>query len=311
MNIAISNLLPILIAFVVGFNFNKFFKHKNIRLIDLVSNLCLYSLLILMGITIGAIPGIISKLTDVGINAISIAFASSLSIVIVLKFFHIKTAGNEKNKVTTSNNQKDDFDIMGYIKDPILLASLVIIGFFLGYYKITPEIDYDIVISLLLYLLIFVIAMKLSLSGLSLKEIFFNRYNIVMTFFTIAASYIGAALISFFIPLSLTQSLAVSSGFGWYTLSGILFTKMNDPLLGSVAFLCDLFREVIALLLIPTLSRIGNGNIAIGVAGATAMDVTLPIIEKHCGISYVPVALLSGGIITILVPFLIPFFYSL
>ncbi|RBP57852.1 hypothetical protein BHG07_16390 [Brenneria salicis ATCC 15712 = DSM 30166] len=231
MNIAISNLLPILIAFIIGFNFNKFSNHINIRMADKISNFCLFTLLILMGITIGLIPGIVSKLAEVGVNAISIAVASSLSIAIVLKIFYIRTTHAAENNEVSNGKQQATFDVMGYLKDPLLLAGLVIVGFFIGYNKIAPSVDYDFIISVLLYLLIFIIGLKLSFSGLSLKEIFVNRQNIIMTFLTILSSYLGAAFISLFIPLSLTQSLAVSSGFGWYTLSGILFTQMNDPLL--------------------------------------------------------------------------------
>lgn len=311
MNIALTNLLPIFIAFVLGFNLRKFYRGLNMYVVDRTSNLCLYCLLILMGATIGLIPGIFQKLSLVGLNAFSIAAGSSLSIAIALAAFHLKTQPKSDNEIDLNIAQKTSFDVMGYIKDPLQLGALVLVGFSASIYNISPNINYDLIISILLYLLIFIISIKLSHSGLELKTIFFNKKNIAMTACTVLASYFGAAVISFFIPLSLTQSLAVSSGFGWYTLSGILFTKMGDPLLGSVAFICDLSREVIALLLIPTLSRIGNGNVAIGIAGATAMDVTLPIIEKHCGVSYVPVALLSGGIITIIVPFLIPFFFSL
>ncbi|MFC3395558.1 lysine exporter LysO family protein [Brenneria rubrifaciens] len=310
MNMALSNLLPIFIAFVLGLNLKRVYERVNMGLVDKISNICLYLLLVLMGVTIGLIPDIMQNLSKVGINALSIAAGSSLSIAIVLKVLHIKIRAIE-DKGELEKGQATAFDIMGYITDPLVLAGLVVLGFFAGYRGVIPSINYEMTISFFLYLLIFTIAIKISYSGISLKEIFLNKQNLVMTFFTVIASYFGAAIVSLFIPLSLTQSLAVSSGFGWYTLSGIMFTKMGDPLLGSVAFLCDLFREAIAFLLIPTLSRIGNENIAIGVAGSTAMDVTLPVIEKHCGVSYVPVALLSGGIITIIVPFLIPFFYSL
>ncbi|WP_435954749.1 lysine exporter LysO family protein [Dryocola sp. BD626] len=307
---ALSNLFPILIAFVIGFNMRQVVKNVNITKVNFISNFCLYALLVLMGVTIGLIPGIFDELYSVGLNAISIAVASSLAIAIALKIFHVRTC-RESNSSGSEKDTQVSFDITEYVKDPLLLVGLVIIGFIAGYYEIMPGLDYDYLISGLLYLLIFVIAIKLSFSGLSVKTIFLNKNNIVMTLVTVLASYVGAAIASIFISLDLTQSLAVSSGFGWYTLSGILFTKMGNPVLGSVAFLCDLVRELIALLLIPTLSRLGNANIAIGVAGATAMDVTLPIIEKHCGVGYVPVALLSGGIITFIVPFLIPFFYSL
>lgn len=311
MYLAFINLFPVLIAFILGFNLKNFYSKISIGVVEKLSNICLYALLFLMGMTVGLIPDIMAKLSLVGINALCIAVASSLSIAIVLKIFHFRTHPESEQSLTSDSEKDDTFDVLGYIKDPLLLAGLVIIGFLAAFYKFMPVIDYDPLISWLLYLLIFFISLKLSYAGLNLREIFFNRQNIIMTCFTVIASYIGAAVVSVFLPLSFTHSLAVSSGFGWYTLSGIMFTKMGDPLLGSVAFLCDLFREALALLLIPTLSRLGNGNIAIGVAGATAMDVTLPVIEKHCGISYVPTALLSGGIITIIVPFLIPFFYSL
>ncbi|PKE32378.1 hypothetical protein CWS43_00265 [Rahnella sp. AA] len=310
MNIALSNLLPIFISFVLGYKIKSFIPRLKMSVINKLSNISLNLLLIFMGVTVGFIPGILSKMAAVGFNAISIATASSVSIAVVLKIFHWKTEALKAVDVKEDHAQAA-FDIMGYIKDPLMLGGLVVLGFVIAYSNVIPNADYDLLISVLLYLLIFFIGIKLSSSGLKMRDIFFNKNNIYMTFLTITASYAGAAMVSMFLPLSLSHSLAVSSGFGWYTLSGILFTKMNNPLLGSVAFLCDLFREAIALLLIPTLSRIGNGNVAIGVAGATAMDVTLPVIEKHCGMAYVPVALLSGGIITVLVPFLIPFFYSL
>ncbi len=314
MIIALYSLLPILAALILGLNVKKVIPAVNIKFINIISEGCLYSLLVLMGITIGLIPDIKDKLILAGINAISIAVAASLCITIVLRFFHLKNCTQENLAIKRLHqHSKSTFNIINYIKDPILLAGLVITGFYFGYhyFHFLADINYDLIISSLLYLLIFAIAVKLSFSGLNLKQVFFNQHNIVMTLATVLASYLGAAIASLFLTLTFTQSLAVSSGFGWYTLSGILFTKMGDPLLGSVAFLCDLFREAIALILIPALSGTGNGRIAIGVAGATAMDVTLPVIEKHYGVAWVPVALLSGGIITLLVPFLISFFYAL
>lgn len=308
MIIALSNLLPIFIAFLMGYKISLLPIKININVVNLLSNSTLYLLLLLMGVTVGFIPDITGKLSEVGFNAVCIAISSSLFIAVTLKVFYGRSHVTKKCEV---GDQRTTFNVASYIKDPLILGGLVILGFLFSYYNVIPNVNYDFTTSTLLYFLIFFIGIKLSTSGIKIGKIFLNKKNAYMTFLTIVSSYAGAAFVSLFIQLPLTQTLAISSGFGWYTLSGILFTKMDNALLGSVAFLCDLFREVIALLLIPTLSRIGNANIAIGVAGATAMDVTLPVIEKHCGVSYVPVALLSGGVITILVPFLIPFFYSL
>ncbi|MGB1322041.1 MAG: LysO family transporter, partial [Vibrio gallaecicus] len=49
----------------------------------------------------------------------------------------------------------------------------------------------------------------------------------------------------------------------------------------------------------------------IGYAGATAMDFTLPVIQTTGGVRCVPVAIVSGFILSILVPVLMLFFVSL
>ena len=128
---------------------------------------------------------------------------------------------------------------------------------------------------------------------------------------TILSSFMWAALASLFINVPLHEVLAIGSGFGWYTLSGTLFTKMGSPLLGTVAFLSDLFRGISALMLIPLISRFGYSNATIAISGSAALDVTLPVVEKYCGTDYVPFAVLMGGITTLVVPFLSPFFYYL
>ena len=44
---------------------------------------------------------------------------------------------------------------------------------------------------------------------------------------------------------------------------------------------------------------------AIGYGGATALDFTLPVIQKSGGITVVPVAIVSGFILSLLGPILI------
>jgi uncharacterized membrane protein YbjE (DUF340 family) len=85
---------------------------------------------------------------------------------------------------------------------------------------------------------------------------------------------------------------------------------LGDPILGSVAFLSNLFRESIAFLSVPFLASFAQKRAGISVCGATSMDVTLPIVEKNCGPEYVPLSLAHGIILTLIVPFLVPFFYS-
>lgn len=311
MGLVIENLIPLFFAFFAGINASKMRVNAPGKLISWMANFCLYVLLIFMGITIGNVPGIMNKILTVGYSAFLLAVSTSLCISILLLVFNKFVDDTSGRSVNASEAQSSGFDVYAYIRDPLMLAGLVALGFFVGYKGCLPDFKYDFIVTILLYAMIFFIGIKLSMSNLDIKEIFLKKSSMVLAVFVVAGTFLGGGIASFLLDMPMKHSLALSSGFGWYTLSGVLFTKMNNPLLASTAFLCDLFREVIALLLIPTLSRIGTSNIAIGVAGATAMDVTLPIIEKHCGERYVPTAFISGAILTILVPFLIPFFYYL
>jgi uncharacterized membrane protein YbjE (DUF340 family) len=104
-------------------------------------------------------------------------------------------------------------------------------------------------------------------------------------------------------------ALSLASGFGWYSLSGVILTRLDGPGLGAVSFLSNMLRESMALVLIPLLARTRFPFLAIGAGGATSMDVTLPLIEKNCGPGSVPLSIASGGVLSLSVPFLVPLLF--
>lgn len=106
----------------------------------------------------------------------------------------------------------------------------------------------------------------------------------------------------------LADWLAVGSGMGYYSLSSVLIGEYKDALLGSVALLSNVVREVIVLLGAPLLVRLFGSLAPIAAAGATAMDTTLPIISRTCGPQYAPVSIYSGMVSDFSVPFLVTFF---
>jgi uncharacterized membrane protein YbjE (DUF340 family) len=82
------------------------------------------------------------------------------------------------------------------------------------------------------------------------------------------------------------------------------------PIFGGASFLIELMRELVALVAIPLFIRTYPST-AIGYAGATAMDFTLPVIQTTGGVRCVPVAIVSGFILSLLVPVMMLFFVSL
>jgi len=125
-------------------------------------------------------------------------------------------------------------------------------------------------------------------------------------------SLLGASLVSLFLPpLSVSDALAVGAGFGYYSLSSVIITKLHGDALGVVALLANLSREILTLLLAPVLVRIGGKLAPIASGGATAMDTTLPVIVRFSGKNYAIIAFFSGIVLTILVPLLVPFLLSI
>ncbi|MFW1951340.1 lysine exporter LysO family protein [Acinetobacter beijerinckii] len=130
------------------------------------------------------------------------------------------------------------------------------------------------------------------------------------------AAFVGSCLASIlnYLILSnqynLNEIFALAQGYGWYSMSGILFTELHSAQLGGIALLTDLFREIFAILLMYCLGwRFPRS--AISSAGATSMDVTLAMVKQSCGTHYVPHAMMSGLILSLLAPLLISLFLNM
>lgn len=128
---------------------------------------------------------------------------------------------------------------------------------------------------------------------------------------TILGTLTAVALVSFlFSHRTMTECMAVGSGFGYYSLSSIFITEYKGAELGTVALLSNIAREIITLLCAPLLVR-WFGNLApISSGGATTMDTTLPIITQCAGQKFVIVSIFHGFVVDFSVPFLVTFFCS-
>ena len=128
---------------------------------------------------------------------------------------------------------------------------------------------------------------------------------------TILGTLTAVALVSFlFSHRTMTECMAVGSGFGYYSLSSIFITEYKGAELGTVALLSNIAREIITLLCAPLLVR-WFGNLApISSGGATTMDTTLPIITQGAGQKFVIVSIFHGFVVDFSVPFLVTFFCS-
>lgn len=147
------------------------------------------------------------------------------------------------------------------------------------------------------------------------KDIFKNLKNVgfkllIVPAATVLGSLFGGILCSILFKMNLFGSLAVASGFTWYTLSAIIITPVSAEL-GTIAFLTNVFREIIAFISIPFIAKHIGYLETIAVGGAISMDTGLPIITRNTSQEVVIISFISGIIISLMVPILVPIFVGL
>ncbi|MBQ3437780.1 MAG: lysine exporter LysO family protein [Fusobacterium sp.] len=194
----------------------------------------------------------------------------------------------------------------------IILSLVVLMGIIIGYF-FNNFINFEIsnLIQLGLYLLLFFIGIDIGNN----KNIFndlkkIDKKVLFLPFITIIASLLGGAVASLILSLSLAESVAVSSGLGWYSFSAIELSKVSVEL-GGIAFLSNIFRELLAIMFIPFVAKKIGAFESVAIAGATAMDSVLPIINKSNTSEISIVAFYSGLVISMVVPVLVPFIVTI
>ena len=110
---------------------------------------------------------------------------------------------------------------------------------------------------------------------------------------------------------SATDCLAVGSGFGYYSLSSIFITEYKGAVLGTIALLSNIVREMFTLLLSPLLVKVAGPLAPIAAGGVTSMDTTLPIIMDSSGRQYAVVSLFHGFVLEFSIPFIVTFWCTM
>ena len=198
-------------------------------------------------------------------------------------------------------------------------GSLVIVGFFVlgivcGLMHWLPDLNaYGNVSFLTLCALLFCVGMTVGNNTTLLKSFTqLDKRLMLLPLMTVTGTLAATAVAALGLPhRSLTDCLAVGSGFGYYSLSSILITQYRGADVGTVALLANIIREVITLLGAPLLVRWWGPLTPISAGGATTMDTTLPIITRCSGQDFVLVSLFHGFLVDFSVPFLVTFWCSL
>jgi uncharacterized membrane protein YbjE (DUF340 family) len=201
------------------------------------------------------------------------------------------------------------------VKNSIIAILFFAAGIVCAKLQIVPKIILDSDFTLyVLYVQIFFVGIcmgaEFNKSIMLIKSL--NARILLVPFATVTGTLFGVLLFSIFInKMPLADLLATGSGFGYYSLSSIYITEIRGETLGIIALLANIAREIISLLFTPLLAKYFGKLAPVAAAGATSMDTCLPVITASVGKHYAIISVFSGTALTILVPFLITFIFSI
>jgi len=196
------------------------------------------------------------------------------------------------------------------MKNSLIILAFFAAGVILGISKNLPDLMMQSDFSMYaLYILMFLVGIGIGVDRKSWSILRTMKMKIILVpLGVLVGTFAGTALASIFIPdLKLKEVLAVGAGFGYYSLSSLFITQLSGETLGVTALLSNILREIITLLATPVLVLYFGKLAGIASGGATSMDTTLPVITRYSGKEWSIIAVFSGVVLTILVPFLVTF----
>ena len=196
------------------------------------------------------------------------------------------------------------------MRDSLIVFVFFAVGVALGYADAVPTwlLDPDLPM-IILSVMVVLVGLGLG-AGDNLHYMLrtFNWRMLLLPLCTIVGTLLFSALgVLVLRGFSLTDCLAVGSGFGYYSLSSVLIADLKSATLGvqgaaelaTVALLANVVREMIALFGMPLFARWGGPLAPISVAGVTSMDVSAfdrPLFGQRPGAAGHPARHRTGGV---------------
>lgn len=282
----------------------------------------IWLLLFLLGIEVGSNEMIVRSLPTLGVEALLLSSAATLGCcVLAWMLWRVSKNNtvqeNAKNETSAEKEgnpaEKEGLQGSTLIRGlKVMKGSLIVVGFFVigllgGIEKMVHLwlLDGDVSFVALCGLLLFV-GLGIGLNPEMKKEVrSLSPRMALLPVVTIIGSWLGALLIWTVLHRTLSDCMAINSGFAYYSLSSIFITEYRGAELGTIALLANIIREMLTLLGAPLMARWFGPLAPISAGGATTMDTTLPILSQTVGQRYIALCIYHGFVVDFTVPFLV------
>ena len=293
----------------------KFFVYS-----DKISTFALVLLMLVIGLGIGPDKSIVDNIIRIGLNCAVIAIAA-VAFSVLLTFIIEKTVLpldkidydliEESIQLDVNDKDselfKDEEDKKGSSLVWIMPVS-IIIGLIAG--VLLRSIITSWVTDLFFTIALIVLYICVGISQGANKEVFVYLRLIGFRIILIPAailfgSLIGGIVSGIILRLPLHISTTAAAGMSFYSITGAYMTQQYGIEIGTYGFIVNIMREFLTVLTMPLLIKISPGALIAGGA-AGDMDTMLAPITKFVGLRLSLVTLLTGMILTFIVPLLLP-----
>lgn len=291
-----------------------------LKTFNIATNAALIMLMAVIGLNIGISPQVMGNLGTIGLNCLIISLAAIAGSVLLVRFAEATVMPLEKIRLqlaeenahnageNASDTSADSQTESSFSPLIIFMPACIVIGIIAGYFWL-QDMSRSILDTVLTVSLIFLYTGV----GVSLgenKEVFqyMKRLGARVLFMPaaiFAGCIIGGFISGLLLGLPLSYSVISASGMGYYSLTGAFMTESFGIEAGTYGFIVNVSRDVFTVALLPLLSKISKGSpIASGAAGC--MDTMLVPVTRAVGPELGMVALISGTILTFVVPVWLP-----
>lgn len=288
-----------------------------------LTNLSVYALVFLMGLRMGANREVTSSLASIGVQALLVTvltvagsmLAASLTRRALGLDHFARPRGSAPDTVRTTAAKADSAGA----KTSLTILAMVAVGMLLGYLAV-PRLCTDLdafqsasgdwlVVGLCILLAL--VGTSMGLEGKLRTMLRGAGASIILVpLASVVGSLAAGAVYALVSPMSLREGLAISAGFGWYTMAPGVISGAGHAVAGAVSFLHNVMREVLGIVCLPLAAAKFGSIEAVTIPGTAAMDVCLPIVERSCSAETLPYSFMTGMASCLFSALLVPLIMS-
>jgi uncharacterized membrane protein YbjE (DUF340 family) len=272
-------LTPLLILLAAGAVVGALAGPERTRWAPVLVLLSVLSVIFAQGGTLGGSEEVAAAWGATVLHSLAFAVATSAACV-----FSVEAVARALRRPTNRDKNTTAPSARGDWREPARILGTLVLG--VGAGRLFPtDAFWSSASTWTLFVLLFVVGLDLGRQRRELlAQLRAAAHALWIVPVTLLASGCAGMALAQALPYSTAGVTGAALANGWYSIAGPMLADLESPAMGAIALLGNLFREVLAMVLIPMMAARGfHAQSAAAFGGATAMDTTLPFVLAGWG----------------------------